>query len=165
MTTAIRRVKARSEFCMGCGLCRLACQVAHSAYPLNIVKAMKTGEKPVARMSVETSADGMDFRTVRCLHCEDPECIKTCISGAISRDEASGVVTINEQKCVGCWSCVIACPEGSIIGPGMGRSKAYKCDLCLSREVPACVAACPNAALLLVKEPAAGVVKSTNGEG
>lgn len=160
MTAAFRRIEAQDEYCMGCGLCRLACQVAHSAYPLNIVKAMKTGGRPIPRMSVETSTDGMSFRSIRCLQCEDPECVKICISGAATRDEETGIVLIDELKCVGCWSCVIACPEGAITGPAAGRGKAYKCDFCIERGFPACVSVCPNQALIIRED-----VESTTREG
>jgi carbon-monoxide dehydrogenase iron sulfur subunit len=62
-----------------------------------------------------------------------------------------GRVTVDSEKCVGCWSCVMACPYGSV---GMDREnkKSVKCDLCADREIPACVEACPNRALIVVEE-------------
>jgi len=116
-----------------------------------MIKAMKTGKKPVARMTVEVSSNGTEFRSVRCINCEDPECLKICISGAISRNEETGQVTTDENRCVGCWSCVIACPEGAVFGPLEGEARAHKCDLCPQLEIPACVAICPNEALMVVE--------------
>lgn len=147
------RVRSIPEHCMGCGLCRLACQVAHSSYPNNIIKAMKTGKRPVPRMTVDTNAEGTDIRTTRCRHCEDPECLKVCVSGAISKNENTGIVTVDQNKCVGCWSCVLACPFGAVIGPVGGEGKVFKCDLCIERGVPACAGICPNEALALEEFP------------
>lgn len=150
MMSRNRRVIDRAEFCMGCGLCRLACQVAHSPYPKDIIRAMKTsGEKPIPRMCLEVSLSGNDFRTVRCRHCDDPECLKVCIAGAIRKDTETGIVAVDALRCVGCWSCVLACPEGAITGPASGQGRAVKCDLCVGLENPACAAICPNEALLI----------------
>lgn len=69
-----------------------------------------------------------------------------CISGAISRN-AEGVVLTDADKCIGCWTCVMVCPYG-VIGRHLQTRKAYRCDRCPDREVPACVDACPTAALV-----------------
>ncbi|MGE5372124.1 MAG: 4Fe-4S dicluster domain-containing protein [Solirubrobacterales bacterium] len=150
MNENYRRVKSLSEYCLGCGLCRLACRVAHSPYPEDIIRAMKTGEKPVPRLYIEETLDGCDYRTVRCQHCEEPECIKVCIGGALRKDPETGTVFLDQDRCVGCFSCVLACPHGAVAGPDSGFGKAFKCDLCQGLASPACVGLCPNAALIVV---------------
>lgn len=56
------------------------------------------------------------------------------------------MVICDHTKCVGCWMCVMACPYGVIKRRKEDRV-ALKCDQCLELDEPACVAACPTAAL------------------
>jgi carbon-monoxide dehydrogenase iron sulfur subunit len=74
-----------------------------------------------------------------------------CISGAIYRDE-DGVVRTDAGKCIGCWTCVMVCPYG-VIGRHLEDHKAYRCDRCPDREIPACVSACPTGALVYQTVP------------
>ncbi len=65
----------------------------------------------------------------------------------MQKDTETGVVTVDTDRCVGCWTCVVACPNSAVI-PDFNRGKSVKCDLCPHLEVPACVANCPNEALI-----------------
>ena len=82
-----------------------------------------------------------------CRHCEDPLCIKGCISGALQKD-ADGVVTIDHDKCVGCLSCMLLCPYGCITTDE--NETVLKCELCMKNScgAPACVQGCPNRAIV-----------------
>jgi carbon-monoxide dehydrogenase iron sulfur subunit len=84
--------------------------------------------------------------SLSCRHCENPSCVTACISGALYKDEESGKTKYDESQCVGCWSCLMACPFGAI-RRNPSKGKIIKCDLCEGRDKPACVEACPNAAL------------------
>ena len=64
------------------------------------------------------------------------------------RDKVTGAVIIDESKCIGCWTCILACPYGALVRD-KERKIVAKCDLCPQHEVPVCVANCPNEALLL----------------
>jgi carbon-monoxide dehydrogenase iron sulfur subunit len=85
--------------------------------------------------------------SVNCRHCEDPPCVEACIAGAMVQDFTTGKVIHIADKCVGCWSCIMTCPYGAI-KQNLEGTRVIKCDLCPGREIPACVSACPNRALL-----------------
>lgn len=84
---------------------------------------------------------------VNCRHCDAEPCIKGCISGALSRGK-DGIVRVDRDKCVGCYTCVMLCPFGAIM-PGDGGA-VQKCQLCTDNSCgePACVAHCPNRAIV-----------------
>jgi len=64
----------------------------------------------------------------------------------MTKDKKTGVVSVNEQKCIGCMTCLAVCPFGCI---KTGKF-AVKCDLCQGEDEPACVKNCPNRALVYV---------------
>lgn len=152
----MKRIEAREEVCMTCRLCEVHCAVEHSR-TRNLIKAFKKEPaRPQPRCTVEV--DGALSFSFMCRHCEEPVCLYACISGAMHR-EADGAVRVDENKCIGCWTCILACPYGAIKREEQGRHFALKCDLCPGREVPACVAACPNGALVVVEAPVPAVPK------
>jgi carbon-monoxide dehydrogenase iron sulfur subunit len=68
------------------------------------------------------------------------------MSGAMYRDKETGAVLCNEDKCVGCWMCIMVCPFG-VISRSSDKKIASKCDLCMGEDIPVCVKNCPNEAL------------------
>ncbi|MBI5442342.1 MAG: 4Fe-4S dicluster domain-containing protein, partial [Deltaproteobacteria bacterium] len=105
--------------------------------------------RKVHQVEQPESAAKITYVSLSCLHCEDAPCAAACPTGAISKDPASGAVTVRSEVCVGCRTCLLACPFGA---PGYGSDgKMQKCDLCSERVAsglePACVAACPTKAL------------------
>lgn len=141
----MKRVYAKEEVCIGCRLCEIACAVEHSESK-NIIRAYKAeAKKPVPRNMVEEKGP-LTF-SVNCRHCDEPLCVAVCIAGAMIKDEETGIVRHNEEKCAGCWSCVMACPFG-VIRIDTAEKKTSKCDLCAGRAMPACVQACPNRAIV-----------------
>lgn len=143
----MKRVYAREEYCAGCKLCEVHCIVAHSKYPHDIVKAFKRGVRPVSRVIVEENRP-ISF-ALQCRHCDDAPCTKACITGAMHKDPQTGIIINDEARCVGCWTCILACPYGAIMRDQAGKKVASKCDLCSANDgVPACVANCPNDALV-----------------
>ncbi len=130
--------------CTACKSCEIACAVEHSESK-NLYGAISEKPSPKSRVYVEWAApDGKV--PILCRHCEDAPCMHACISGAISRD-AAGIVITGQDKCIGCWTCVMVCPYG-VIGRCLEERKAYRCDRCPDREIPACVSTCPTQALV-----------------
>ncbi len=138
----MKRVYVNEQWCLGCHLCEYHCAFANSG-EASMVNALK-GKPIYPRIHVE---DGKHIHfAVSCRHCEDPMCVKSCIAGAITKKD--GVVHIDKTKCVGCYTCVLVCPYGSLaIGP---EGTMQKCELCLENTCgePACVNGCPNKAIV-----------------
>lgn len=139
----MKRVYVNEEWCLGCKLCEYNCAFANSGIN-NMAKALK-GKSIFPRIHVE--GDGKITYAVNCRHCTDPICVHSCISGALSVDE-NGTVKIDHDRCIGCLTCILVCPYGSISQNGDGA--VQKCELCLQNSCgsPACVTGCPNNAIV-----------------
>lgn len=147
----MRRIYIREEVCIACTLCEVHCIVQHSAFR-NILWAFKRETpRPLSRAIVERM--GPASLSVQCRHCAEPLCVYSCLTGALYRDEASGAVLVDAGRCIGCWTCIMACPYGAIRrSVHNGHGVAVKCDLCQGLDPPACVANCPNGALIYAEE-------------
>lgn len=154
--------------CVGCNACTMACKVSNGTPPQMFYSHVEVSEEGAYPDAVNV------YLPVLCEHCADAPCLEACPTGATYRDE-DGIVCINHSGCIGCQSCVNACPynvrtylpptdiEGYYPEFGLteqekafyGRfepGKVYKCDFCRSRgltdseEGPACVRTCPGKA-------------------
>ena len=142
----MKRVYAKEEVCAGCRLCEIWCVVAHSESK-NIIKAFNEEfPRPLPRVRVEEI--GPFSFALQCRHCQEPPCIEACMTGAMHRETPDGPVLHDVDKCVGCWMCIMVCPYGAIARDETVKKVASKCDLCYGEEEPACVAHCPNEALV-----------------
>lgn len=130
---------------MGCHLCEVYCQVEHSQSK-DLIKAFnRESPQPLSRVRIEERKP-VSF-SVMCRHCDEPPCVYACLTGALRKDSGTGIVTVDEEKCMGCWTCILVCPFG-VIRQDRHRGNIAKCDLCQGEELPACVANCPNEALV-----------------
>ena len=87
--------------------------------------------------------------SLACNHCEQPECMHVCPTGAMHKDDL-GLVCVDTQRCIGCGYCTMACPyHAPSIDPAAKQSS--KCNGCAERVAsgkrPICVEACPLRAL------------------
>lgn len=142
----MKRIVADETWCLGCHLCEYNCAFANSGCK-NIVTALKN--HPVyPRVRVEEHPEQGTTVAVFCHQCEEPLCVKSCITGALTRQD--GVIRTNTEKCVGCFTCVLVCPYGAIMPDASGKV-VQKCELCLQNICgePACVKGCPAHALRL----------------
>lgn len=140
----MKKIYAREEFCLGCRLCEVYCVTSHSQSG-DMIKAHK--QEQITSAVIIESEENISF-ALQCRHCEDAPCIRACVSGAMTRDPETGIVNHDKNRCVGCWSCIMACPYGAVKRDEYGNSVIAKCDLCLEAGEPACVSHCPNNALL-----------------
>jgi Fe-S-cluster-containing dehydrogenase component len=81
-----------------------------------------------------------------CIQCEEPYCVESCTLEALSRDNNTGIVTVDSELCTGCEICIDACPMG-VIYLDKEKGIVFKCDLCGGD--PECVKICSRDAILL----------------
>ena len=133
--------------CIGCTACTEACREVNSVPEgvsrLEIIRSEPKGEFP-----------DVDYRFTRksCQHCENAPCVMVCPTGAAYKDEATGIVDVHTEKCVGCGYCLAACPYQVRFFNPVTKS-ADKCDFCRETNLaqgkqPACVESCPTKALI-----------------
>jgi len=83
------------------------------------------------------------FVPLFCRHCDKPECVTSCVSGALAKDPATGLVNYDADKCAVCFMCVMNCPYGVIKPDTATRTKVVRCDFCTQNGgEPNCVKAC-----------------------
>lgn len=151
--------------CDGCAKCTEACQKMHHTEPdREWIKVYKMKD---------SEATAPYFFPKPCYHCDNPPCTKVCpVNATFKRQD--GIVLIDNQRCIGCRSCMAACPyssrffnwsrpsneETAAIGkeqysPEKGTPRRLgtveKCDFCpdmiRSGLMPACVTGCPMDAI------------------
>ncbi len=155
----MKRVYVDLARCLGCKTCEIACAVAHSrgrrpGQPLMLDLYAAIAD-PAARPRVRVVPVSQAYYPqitlpIQCRHCEKPQCVAACVTGALTRD-AKGRVNLAPERCIGCRMCVMLCPYGAIrVDPVMGV--ALKCDLCPEEPEPACVSSCPTKALIYAEE-------------
>lgn len=90
--------------------------------------------------------------TTTCHHCAQPACLLGCPVGAYEKDAATGIVRHLDDQCIGCRYCLLKCPY-DVPKYSKQRGIVRKCDMCYGRlaadEAPACVQACPSAAITI----------------
>ncbi len=130
--------------CIGCHACTTACKAEHEV-PLGVnrtwVKQVEKGNFPHTRRL---------FSVMRCNHCTDAPCVEICPVEALFVRE-DGIVDFDNKRCIGCKSCMQACPYDALyIDPE--THTAAKCNYCAHRIdiglEPACVNVCPEHAII-----------------
>lgn len=152
--------------CYGCYACSMSCKVKNHTPPGVFWARVLKGEEGTFPNTIRQALP------VLCMQCDDPSCVEVCPTGATFMQE-DGIVVVNKDTCMGCKSCLMACPYGarysvesweSYFPDGLPLSEyeefakqqweensgcgvATKCDFCEDRigsgKGPACVEACP----------------------
>ncbi len=130
--------------CIGCHACTVACK-EENRVPLG---AFRTWVKYIERGAFPNTR--RYFSVLRCNHCDAAPCVTICPTVALYRRD-DGIVDFDGRRCIGCKSCMQACPYDALyIDPD--TSTAAKCNYCAHRvEVglePACVIVCPERAII-----------------
>ena len=149
--------------CIGCRRCEAACnqvnRLPEPQKPFDDLSVLDTSRRTtekaytvVNRYQPEAGGPPV-FRKNQCNHCLEPACASACFVAAFTKNKL-GAVTYNQDLCVGCRYCMIACPfaipayeYNEPITP-----RVRKCTMCYSTrlvkgQLPGCVEACPKEAL------------------
>lgn len=128
-----------TSYCTGCNTCSYRC--------IQEFRTHREGADGLFKTFVTINDGGLYHK--RCMHCFAPECVKICPVNALTKSEY-GPVLYDREKCIGCQSCVKACPF-AIPQYDAKTQKIVKCSLCAHRiaegKEPACAEACPTGAI------------------
>ena len=155
-----------TSLCMGCRGCQVACK---QWWGQGIDATTQTGtyQNPpdlnwktwsLLRFTELEDADGLRWNFVKdqCRHCDPAPCAMMCPKGAITRDDATGAVLIDQTLCGDCaLECITACPfdvpKPELNEAGEELCRVFKCRLCHDRiaggKAPACATTCPTGAI------------------
>jgi Fe-S-cluster-containing dehydrogenase component/formate-dependent nitrite reductase membrane component NrfD len=143
--------------CIGCHACTVACKTEHEI-PVGQfrtwVKYVDKGEYP---------STTREFGVMRCNHCTDAPCVTICPTQALFKRE-DGIVDFDRERCIGCKSCMQACPYDAIY-IDEDTNTAAKCNFCAHRIdqglEPACVVVCPTESIWVgdLEDPDSGIRK------
>lgn len=137
-----QRLVIQPQYCIGCRACEMACAFTHG----------KGNQGQPGKSRCQTLTVGKDeYVPMMCLQCDNAACIQVCPVGAITRNEQTSVVTVNEEKCIKCMACTVACPFGNMhVDPV--DNMVVKCDLCAGfGDNPRCAMFCPTKCLKVEK--------------
>src|SRR6185369_17142468 len=149
--------------CIGCRSCEAACNKEQNLpepdMPFDDTSVFEHKRRPdenaytVVNRYETTEGQKPIFRKMQCNHCNEPACLTSCFVNAYTKTK-EGAVIYNGNVCVGCRTCMVACPFNI---PAYSYSSAFnplvkKCILCYDTRLkfgkpPACVGICPQEAL------------------
>ncbi|MBI4286472.1 MAG: 4Fe-4S dicluster domain-containing protein [Chloroflexi bacterium] len=126
-----------ADNCNGCRICEMYCSITHTG----------ACNPETSRIRIIKRDESAVFLPTVCHQCERPLCAEACPTNAITKSDESRLVSINNDECIGCEACIIACPLGGLsLDPQ--TNKPLMCDLC--NGDPMCVKTCPTGALLFM---------------
>lgn len=129
-----KRIFLDLDYCIGCRSCESACRSAFGEARIRYGDITETTYLPLA-----------------CRHCEEPLCAAAC-PFEVLKVTKKGLVLQASFHCVGCKSCILACPFG-VLDNKLLNHVSQKCNLCADRkDGPRCVASCASGALKLLDE-------------
>lgn len=145
----MKRITIEINKCSGCKNCSVACMQAHREDTGDIYSLNLASPQNESRNHIMLDNAGK-YVPIFCRHCDDPECVMSCMSGALTKDSESGHVQYDENKCAACFMCVMNCPYGVPKPDRAAQNKVIKCDFCKDDEKgPNCVRMCPSGAIRL----------------
>ncbi|MFL2982899.1 MAG: 4Fe-4S dicluster domain-containing protein [Candidatus Neomarinimicrobiota bacterium] len=133
-----------NRLCIGCHACTVACKSEHDV----AIGVNRTHVKYIEKGIFPNNT--REFSVHRCNHCSNAPCVEICPTTALY-NRSDGIVDFDNDRCIGCKSCMQACPYDALyIDPD--TNTAAKCNYCAHRldggYEPACVIVCPVEAIV-----------------
>ena len=133
--------------CVGCRACEVGCAKRWNI-PYNETIAKE--EEISAHKLTAVVTHGERYSRRLCMHCADPTCVSVCPVAALQKT-ALGAVVYDEDRCIGCRYCMLACPYQVPSYEWNSRlPRVKKCDMCYelqrSGKSTACSESCPTGA-------------------
>ena len=125
----MKRIKIDRTKCIGCLTCTTACIVSHDS------------EDTRSRITIDSNGK---YAPIFCRHCDRPECVYTCMTGAMSKDKETGKVMYDKNKCASCYMCIMACPYGVLKADSKMHKEIMKCDGCKEKRITSMCSKMPN---------------------
>lgn len=144
------RVMIDKDLCIGCLNCTLACMCTHNSKGNSIYDLNLEDISNESRNHIELDSNNHPS-PILCRHCTEPECVLTCMSGAMTKDPKTGIVNYDEKKCVSCFMCVMSCHYGVLKPDEVNKKIVIKCDMCAEQTTPSCVKNCPTEAIYIME--------------
>ena len=124
-----------SSRCTGCKTCELVCKDYHDLGPDILFRRIYDFEGGSWEKTSEGAWNKTAFNyhlAISCNHCDNAACVENCPTGAMQKDEETGLVNSDPEVCIGCGTCRNSCPYDA---PRIDAelSRARKCDGCLAR--------------------------------
>jgi len=154
--------------CSGCKGCVTACHALNGLdedetwREVGLLVGVRSAQSSVlsAQSPVRSALQSIQQTvTTACHHCLEPACLLGCPVLAYDKDPGTGIVRHLDDQCIGCSYCLMMCPY-EVPKYSAKRGIVRKCDLCHGRlaaqEAPACVQACPSAAIRITLVETAG---------
>ena len=145
----MKRIFIDREKCLACLTCMVVC--VDSYHNREEIADSRWTDIEIESRNYTKFADGYSM-TIVCRHCSDPECVTTCMSGALKKSPVSGHITYEKERCGQCFMCVMCCPYGLPKPDIKSNTEVIRCNFCNdAARGPSCAASCPTGALTVME--------------
>ncbi len=136
----------REHLCIDCERCKTACVKTNNVPSYGYRTTILEKTRPLGDGKFERT-----FMPILCNQCNNPPCVRVCPTTATYKDKTTGIVHMIDDRCIGCKTCMAACPYNARYFNEEPEVRAIdKCDFCWESRISkggtntACAEACPT---------------------
>ena len=104
-----------TDICTGCKACMTACFDRNDLeVPQKFRKVYEFGggDWQTDDTGAFVSTAFTYYASMTCGHCDEPACVANCPTGAMTKNEETGIVNNDKDVCIGCMTCEKLAPTG-----------------------------------------------------